>query len=411
MLIAIVFHGRRVAFNRDRILGLAIVNGQLALGLRDDVVISVGAVLQRIGEGVIGLANIRLTTGKAVGCAFVLDPAGLGLEGGVAVGERTAVVILGQVGGLKRDGALGNVNGGLGGELGGLFANGHVLAHLNGVGAGIREARLVRAPGLAAVGRILNVASRDELLGLRNVLRIQTGTLVDIDVYRNGMRLAVVRYVLARSREARPQGIEGVRLIVTIYISNLVAGLANRGSLVVALLVHPADEGTVRSRGLTISHREGVVLRETVVVVPLLGTRSLSGLVRRGPRSAIQHQVITGLTSLLLVNDADNVLRLVLADGQLIRSRLAVGIALDLGMLDSILLNDVADLVAGDSLGIGKLLAGLVYIFNGVLAVLSKSPGARERDAVFGHRLAIGIPTTERPVTTIVRILINGSRL
>ena len=411
VLIAIVFHGRRVAFNRDRILGLAIVNGQLALGLRDDVVIGVGAVLQRIGEGVVGLAHVSLATGKAVGCAFVLDPAGLGLEGGVAVGERAAVVILGQIGGLKRDGALGNVNGGLSGKRGGLSANGHVLAHVNGVGAGIREARLVRAPGLAAVGRILNVASRDELFGLRNVLRIQTGTLVDIDVYRNGMRLAVVRYVLARSREARPQGIEGVRLIVTIYISNLVAGLANRGSLVVALLVHPADEGTVRSRGLTISHREGVVLRETVVVVPLLGTRSLSGLVRRGPRSAIQHQVIAGLTSLLLVNDADNVLRLVLADGQLIRSRLAVGIALDLGMLDSILLNDVADLVAGDSLGIGKLLAGLVYIFNGVLAVLSKSPGARERDAVFGHRLAIGIPTTERPVTTIVRILINGSRL
>ena len=96
---------RRIGGHRNLILvGLFTVgNGQLTFGPIDVVVVGLGALVQRVGERVVGGADEGLEARERIRRTLALSEARLGLERGSAVFERGAVVGLAQVGGLQGD--------------------------------------------------------------------------------------------------------------------------------------------------------------------------------------------------------------------------------------------------------------------------------------------------------------------
>ena len=112
MRLAVVGGGGGVGLEGHLELRVAVGHDELALGLADFVVAEVGALLRGDGEGVGLLAHEGLGVVEGVGRALVLDPAGLrgqpvavelrrgghALVAGVGVGERLAVVGLGEGG-------------------------------------------------------------------------------------------------------------------------------------------------------------------------------------------------------------------------------------------------------------------------------------------------------------------------
>ncbi len=162
------------------------------------------------------------------------------------------------------------------------------------------------------------------------------------------MGLAVVGYILTRSREACPQSVERVGLILAIAVGNRVTGFTDGSGLTVAFLVHPTNEDMVSGSRLTIGNRKRVTLGKTIVEVPLhlLG---ISGLLGRGPRCAIEHQVIASLTSLLLIGNRKDVLGIIFTNSYCRRACLAVGIALDFRIRNGRLLYLVTNLVTRNS--------------------------------------------------------------
>ncbi len=162
------------------------------------------------------------------------------------------------------------------------------------------------------------------------------------------MGLAVVGYILTRSREACPQSVERVGLILAIAVGNRVTGFTNGSGLTVAFLVHPTNEDMVCGSGLAIGNRKRVTLGKAVVEVPLhlLG---VSGLLGRGPRCTIEHQVVASLASLLLIGNCKDILGIIFTNSYCRRTCLAVGIALDLRICNSRLLYLIANLVTRNS--------------------------------------------------------------
>ena len=96
---------RGIGGHRNLVLvGLFTVgNGQRAFVLGNNVVIGLGALVQRVGERVGRRSDEGLGARELVRRALALGKAGLGLERGVAVFKRGAVVLLAQVGGLQGD--------------------------------------------------------------------------------------------------------------------------------------------------------------------------------------------------------------------------------------------------------------------------------------------------------------------
>ena len=78
-------------------------NFQRALGLRNGIVVGLGALVQRVGERVGRRADKGLGARERICRALALDEAVLGRKCGAAVFERGAVVGLAQVGGLQGD--------------------------------------------------------------------------------------------------------------------------------------------------------------------------------------------------------------------------------------------------------------------------------------------------------------------
>ena len=272
----------------------------------------------------------------------------------------------------------------------------------------IRERRLFRSP-FAVIDRIPDFPLLNKFFGLLDILGIEAGVLVDAYIDANRIRLTVVDGLHARCRKACPQSVEGIGLVITIYIGNGFVGVTNDSSPTVALFVHPSDKDMVIGRGNAAGHRKGVTFCETVVVVPLLGARHLGRIGWCVPGGTIKHQIVTSFASLFLIRKNDDVLRVVLADGQLFRVGLAVSITGNSGLLEIRNLDLVADLVARERVGVEKFVALFVYILDRILAVLGKGPGAGKG---YGFAIALSlyavlIPATKSPITIVLAVLIN----
>ena len=77
------------------LLGIATLgNRQLAFGRGDRVVVSICALIQRVGEGILALAHLGLSAGNVVGCAFALCKAVLAAYSDITVGQRSTIVHL-----------------------------------------------------------------------------------------------------------------------------------------------------------------------------------------------------------------------------------------------------------------------------------------------------------------------------
>ncbi len=272
----------------------------------------------------------------------------------------------------------------------------------------IRERRLFRSP-FAVIDRIPDFPLLNKLFGLLDILGIEAGVLVDAYIDANRMRLTVVDGLHARCRKICPQSVEGIGLILTIYISNSLAGIANGGSLIVAFFVHPSDEDMVLGRGNAVGYRKSVAFCEAVVVVPLhlLG---IGGVFGSGPSRIVQNEIIPGLASLFLIGKGDDILRVIVRNLQLGRRfGLAVSITGNSGLLEIRNLDLVADLVARERVGVEKFVALFVYILDRILAVLGKGPGAGKGDgfAIALSLYAVLIPATKSPITIVLAVLIN----
>ena len=101
MLVAVVGELGGVRLNLDLVLRVAIGNGQRAFGLRNGIVVGLGALVQRVVERVGRRSDDGLGTRKLVRCTLALSEARLGLERIVSVLERGTVVLLVQIGGFK----------------------------------------------------------------------------------------------------------------------------------------------------------------------------------------------------------------------------------------------------------------------------------------------------------------------
>ena len=97
LLGAVISVAAAVGLHCDLILGLAVGHRQGAFGLGDDVVISLGALLQRVGKAVGAAAHQRLAAGEGIACAFAVYPAAFCCQSGIAVGQGLAVILLAQV--------------------------------------------------------------------------------------------------------------------------------------------------------------------------------------------------------------------------------------------------------------------------------------------------------------------------
>ena len=82
---------------------ITVGNFQRALGLRNGIVVGLGALVQRVVERVGRRSDDGLGARERIGRALALDEARLGFERGATVLERGAVVLLAQVGGLQGD--------------------------------------------------------------------------------------------------------------------------------------------------------------------------------------------------------------------------------------------------------------------------------------------------------------------
>ena len=82
---------------------ITVGNFQRALGLRNGIVVGLGALVQRVVKRVGRRSDDGLGARERIGRALALDEARLGFERIVAVLERGAVVLLAQVGGLQGD--------------------------------------------------------------------------------------------------------------------------------------------------------------------------------------------------------------------------------------------------------------------------------------------------------------------
>ena len=107
---AVIGGGSRVRFNRDLVLLCAVGDLKLTVGLGDGVVLNLCVAVQLVGEGVGRAAHDRLRAGKGIRGPLACGPTVTGdLDRSGTVDKRGAVVLLGEVGRLEGDIALGNV--------------------------------------------------------------------------------------------------------------------------------------------------------------------------------------------------------------------------------------------------------------------------------------------------------------
>ena len=159
MSLAVVGDGGRVRLDRDLVPGVAVHDREGALGLIDSVVVGLGALVQRVREGVRRATHNSLGAGKGVRGTLALDPTSLGLESSSAVDKCRAVVLLGEIGRLKSDLRLGDV------DIAVAYLEDDVF-EVNGVAVG-ELVGLEAHVGLAGIGALRLGSAREHNLVLR----------------------------------------------------------------------------------------------------------------------------------------------------------------------------------------------------------------------------------------------------
>ena len=145
MLIAVVGELGGVRLNLDLVLRIAIGNGQRAFGFRNGIVLSLGALIQGVGERVGRRSDDGLGARELVRRTLALSEARLDLERIVAVLERGAVVLLVQIGGFKGHLSFVDLN----------KAVGYLKSHVFEVGRiGVGELAIKTHGGRTSIGTI-----------------------------------------------------------------------------------------------------------------------------------------------------------------------------------------------------------------------------------------------------------------
>ena len=93
LLSAVVSIGIAAARDRDFILRITVLDIQIAKFGTDFIIVRIGAIAQRIAEGILRAANQRLATSHGIGRAFTFDEA-ITTHGHIIVGQRAAVIFL-----------------------------------------------------------------------------------------------------------------------------------------------------------------------------------------------------------------------------------------------------------------------------------------------------------------------------
>ena len=227
MSLAVVGGSGRVRLDRDLVLGVAARDREGALGLVDDVVVGVGALVQRVRECVRRATHNSLRAREGVRGTLARCPAGLSLKRGATVDKRGTVVLLGKIGRLEGDLRPGNTN----------IAVGHFEHDIRKVGS-------------IAVGELVGLEAHD---GQTSVSALRLGGTREDNLVL-GVELVV-------GREGIPRGTEFLAVIDALFMV--------------------ADDGD-NDRGLHGVDREGALVgRDGVVVgVGTLGQRIGERIVR-----------------------------------------------------------------------------------------------------------------------------------
>ena len=245
-------------------------DGELAEVLHDRVVRFLGGRAGRPVDGVRvdARADGGLAAGGREGRGLALDEA---LDGALG-GQGLAVVDPRGAGRGDRQGCGRDLDFRRGFQGGGLTPpDGHIDLDLNRVSACIFVFGRSFAPRCTAIGTVLNRALFDEVLSLLPVLLGKVASFINGNISRlKSVLLAIISTGITSHSKACPQRIKGVGLVVAVNIGNGVAGFPDGGRLTSAFLVKPANERFTRGGRPRISYLNGVVLAETIAVVPLL---------------------------------------------------------------------------------------------------------------------------------------------